>query len=95
MSSNSARCYNRSTMKTLGIALVTVFCAGVIVAQAPKTQTQEQPPKPANQQQTLRVSSTLVNTVFTVADRNGKGKFVTNLKKEDFKVFEDDKLQEI
>jgi VWFA-related protein len=36
-----------------------------------------------------------VNTVFTVADKNGKGKFITNLKQENFRVFEDDKPQAI
>jgi VWFA-related protein len=35
----------------------------------------------------------LVNILFTVADR--KGKFVTNLRKEDFKVFEDERIQSI
>jgi VWFA-related protein len=40
---------------------------------------------------TISVEVNLVNILFTVADR--KGKFVTNLKKEDFRVFEDDKLQ--
>lgn len=43
--------------------------------------------------QTLSVNVDLVNILFTVADR--KGKFVTHLKKEDFRVFEDEKLQSI
>jgi VWFA-related protein len=43
--------------------------------------------------QTLSVNVDLVNILFTVADR--KGKFVTNLKKEDFKVFEDERGQTI
>jgi len=86
-------------MKTLGITLATLFCAGVIIAQTPARPSnapapQQQSPKPA-EQGTLRVSSTLVNNVFTVADRNGKGKFVTNLKQEDFRIYEDDKLQTI
>src|SRR5579884_3704857 len=78
-------------MKTFGIALLTLIFSGATVAQTQK------PPAPpsASDQQTLRVSSTLVNTVFTVADRNGKGKFITNLKQTDFKVYEDDKLQTI
>jgi VWFA-related protein len=46
-------------------------------------------------QGTIRVNSTLVNTVFTVADKNGKGKFITNLKQENFRVYEDDKAQTI
>jgi VWFA-related protein len=40
---------------------------------------------------TFIVEVNLVNILFTVADR--RGKFVTNLRKEDFRVFEDDKLQ--
>ena len=43
--------------------------------------------------QTLSINVDLVNILFPVVDR--KGKFVTNLKKEDFKVFEDDKVQAI
>jgi VWFA-related protein len=96
MSNNLARCYNQRAMKTLGIALFTVLCAAGGVAQTPKAPTPQQSPKPAaTDQGTLRVSSTLVNTVFAVADRNGKGKFVTNLKQEDFKIYEDDKQQVI
>jgi Ca-activated chloride channel family protein len=48
--------------------------------------------KPSDDQ-TLSVNVDLVNILFTVADR--KGKFVTNLKKEDFKVFEDERGQTI
>jgi VWFA-related protein len=33
--------------------------------------------------------------VFTVTDKNGKGRFITNLSKEDFKVYEDDNLQTV
>ena len=43
--------------------------------------------------QTISVEVNLVNILFTVADR--KGKFVTNLKKEDFKVFEDERIQSV
>src|SRR5205085_340855 len=42
---------------------------------------------------TLQVNVELVNVPVSVADK--KGKYVTNLKKEDFKVFEDDKAQTI
>src|SRR2546430_7600162 len=52
----------------------------------------EPPPKPTDDQ-TLSVNVDLVNILFTVADR--KGKFVTNLKKEDFHVFEDERPQTI
>jgi VWFA-related protein len=39
------------------------------------------------------VDINLVNILFTVADK--KGKFITGLKKEDFRIFEDDKLQTV
>jgi Ca-activated chloride channel family protein len=60
---------------------------------------QQQPPAPASppakptDDQTISIEVNLVNILFTVADR--KGKFVTNLKKDDFRVFEDDKVQSI
>jgi len=77
-------------MKTFGIALLTFVVAGATAAQTtPPVQ------KPQPDQQTIKVNATLVNTVFTVADKNGKGKFITNLKQDDFKVYEDDKLQTI
>src|SRR6516225_4218715 len=44
--------------------------------------------------QTLSVNVDLVNILFPVVDRKTK-RFVRNLKKEDFKVFEDDKAQAI
>ena len=78
-------------MKTLGFALMTVLFASASVAQTPRP---PQPPaqKP-DQDTTIRVNATLVNTTFTTVDK--KGKFVTNLKQDDFKVYEDDKLQSI
>ena len=51
------------------------------------------PPARPGDDQTISVEVNLVNILFTVADR--KGKFVTNLKKDDFKVFEDEKIQNI
>src|SRR5689334_6062728 len=90
-------------MKTFGIALLTLVFAGAAAAQKPGPAPSSKSSSPSqksdlsskDEQTTLRVNSTLVNTVFTVADKNGKGKFITNLKQEDFKVFEDDKLQTI
>src|SRR5215470_3704792 len=91
MSSNSERCYNRSSMKSLlaGLVLV-VTLSGLLTAQRsqqpqrgqrPSAQPAqpaqpEAPPKPVDDQ-TLSVNVDLVNILFTVADR--KGKFVTNL----------------
>src|ERR1051326_7680998 len=91
-------------MKSFGIGLLTLVFAGAIAAQTsasarpsqaqPQSQPQTQK-QASSDQQTLRINTTLVNTVFTVADKNGKGKFITNLKQEDFKVYEDDKPQAI
>jgi len=83
-------------MRKILIGLVLVFAvSGVVTAE----REQQRPPTvttaPANQSpradDTISVEVNLVNILFTVADR--KGKFVTNLKKEDFRVFEDDRLQ--
>ena len=79
----------------IGLALVLV-ASGFLTAQrgqqpAPPAQA-PQAPKPGADQ-TLFIDVNLVNILFTVADR--KGKFATNLKKDDFKVFEDDRVQTI
>src|SRR2546426_8691200 len=52
-----------------------------------------EPPAKAADDQTISVNVDLVNILFTVADK--KGKFVTNLRKDDFRVFEDEKAQSI
>jgi VWFA-related protein len=70
--------------------LALLLCAAPCAAAgllAQKTQT-NQPP-----QQTLSVNVDLVNVLFTVSDKTGK--FITNLPREDFKVFEDDRPQTI
>jgi Ca-activated chloride channel family protein len=81
---------------------VVVFLAVTSLAVGQRGQRSNSPPAPAKapgaaasstDDQTLSVNVDLVNILFTVADR--KGKFVTNLKKEDFKVFEDEKMQQI
>jgi len=79
-------------MKILKVALLLMFAiATLAVAQT----TPPRPPARPDEQQTIRVEATLVNTLFTVVDKNGKGRFMTNLKKEDFKVYEDNKLQNV
>src|SRR5690242_12325488 len=87
-------------MKRILIVLILVFTASALL-----TAQRGQPTKPpANSatpaapgakpdDQTITVTVDLVNILFTVADK--KGKFVTNLKKDDFKVFEDERLQGI
>ena len=83
-------------MRTALIGLVLLLAMSSLLAGQ---RGQQQPPAPAsppakpNDDQTISVEVNLVNILFTVADR--KGKFVTNLKKEDFRVFEDEKTQSI
>jgi VWFA-related protein len=61
-------------------------------SQTPPATTPAPTPRPQDEQ-TISVEVNLVNILFTVADK--KGKFVTNLKKDDFKVYEDEKIQTI
>src|SRR5437016_14235166 len=67
-----------------------VFSAASLVAQRDKRPEQA---KADNGSQTLSVNVDLVNVLFTVADR--RGRFITNLQKDEFKVSEDDKLQSV
>jgi VWFA-related protein len=60
-----------------------VLIPGFLVAQQKATQ----------EPQTLSVNVELVNVLFTVSDKSGK--FITNLPKDDFKVFEDEQQQKI
>jgi VWFA-related protein len=87
-------------MKRVLIGLILVLTvSGLLGAQ--RGQEQKPPVTPAaplspprsTNDQTISVEVNLVNILFTVADR--KGKFVTNLKKDDFKVYEDEKLQAV
>src|SRR2546421_3874100 len=83
------------------VALLSTVAAGQKGKQAPAKPPQgKQQPKPAEapvpqvgDDQTLSVNVDLVNIRSTVADR--KGKSVTNLRKDDFKVFEDERPQTI
>src|SRR2546421_1842774 len=83
------------------VALLSTVAAGQKGKQAPAKPPQgKQQPKPAEapvpqvgDDQTLSVNVDLVNILFTVADK--KGKFVTNLRKDDFRVFEDERTQTI
>src|SRR5215831_7608978 len=99
MSSNYARCYNQRLMKRVLIVLVLILAvSGFVTAQRgqqarPSNGNQSAAPSAQKPDDTLSIEVNLVNILFTVADR--KGKFVTNLKKDDFKVFEDEKVQGI
>jgi len=87
-------------MKRVFIGLLLVLTVSSLVTA--QRQQETVPPTPAapaaspakpRDDQTISIDVNLVNILFTVADR--KGKFVTNLKKEDFKVFEDERAQTI
>jgi Ca-activated chloride channel family protein len=80
------------------LLLVVSVCMLVAAQRAPQqtptpTPATPAPPAKSQDQQTLSIEVNLVPITVSVSDR--KGKFVTNLKKEDFKVFEDDKIQTI
>jgi VWFA-related protein len=83
----------------IGLTLV-VTLSGLVTAQRAPQQTPSAPsalstapPVKSGDDQTISVEVNVVNVLFTVADR--KGKFVTNLRKDDFRVFEDDRAQTI
>jgi len=80
----------------IGLVLVFAVCGMLAAARGPQ-QGPAVPAPPAVSMQrsedTISVDVNLVNILFTVADK--KGKFVTNLRKDDFKVFEDERPQTI
>src|ERR1043166_237406 len=85
-------------MKALisGLMLAALLSSVALGQKTQKGQQQQkavETPARAGDDQTLSVNVDLVNILFTVADR--KGKFVTNLKKDDFRVFEDERPQTI
>jgi Ca-activated chloride channel homolog len=89
-------------MKKVVAVLVLVFALSSFAVsqkpQQPKTPAPAKtaPPPPAakaTDDQTISVNVDLVSMPVSVADK--KGKYVTTLKKEDFKVFEDERLQTI
>jgi Ca-activated chloride channel homolog len=75
-------------LKLAPLGFFAVYLAGF--AQQPVERTK---PAPDPVERTLSVSVDRVNVPFTVAAKNGK--LVTNLTKDDFTVFEDDKPQNI
>jgi Ca-activated chloride channel homolog len=84
-----AQCYNRSIMKSAAL-----FFLLLVVLLPMSAAPQANAPAAAAQQGadiSVNVERKLVN--FIVSDN--KGKFITSLKKEDFKVFEDDRIQTI
>src|SRR5262249_25973057 len=56
---------------------------------------QSQTPANADLEQASTISVNVDRHVITFTVANSKGQFITSLKKEDFKVYEDDRLQSI
>jgi len=82
--------------KFFGLLLIGFFLAGLSSAQT--TQKPNPGPSPSqspgqNAASQIEVQVNLENVLFTVIDK--KNRLVTNLKKEDFKVYENDKPQKI
>lgn len=82
----------------LSAVAASLFCAVAFAqqnqTQQPPTQQQQQkPPSTVAPQSQIIQNVQLVNVLFTVVNRGQK--FVTDLEKADFKVTEDDKLQDI
>ena len=80
-----------SSINTARILLLTVILACNAGAQT--TQTAPRQSQPSKPQEAITIDVNVVNIVFTVTDK--KGKFITDLKKEDFRVFEDEKPQTV
>ena len=93
--------------KTIGFGLGLLLIAGtLLVARQPQEPQQNppSPPAPAGTQpqsqetpqkspQTIRTQVNLVDVLFTVLDR--RNKLVSNLEQQDFKIFDDNQLQDI
>jgi VWFA-related protein len=79
-------------MQSLKPLAIATFVAAFVVA----TQAQQNPPQdPQSDKQAFRFRTgvELINVTATVTD--GSGRFVSGLRKEDFRVYEDDELQTI
>jgi Ca-activated chloride channel homolog len=82
-------------MKKL-FAIFAIFCALVGVVAVQDVAAQNQKAAPAGQEradETITLDVNRVNMLFTVSDK--KGRFVTDLKKEDFEISEEKKTQSI
>ena len=65
----------------------------VVLTTSLLTFARQNPPPEKPAEQTLSVNVDLVNVLFTTTDK--KGKFIPDLRREDFKVYEDGKPQPI
>jgi hypothetical protein len=73
--------------------LLILSLAIVLFAQISVHSQNEKSNQDKNQESIIRIDSTLVNVPTIVSDRDGR--YVTNLKKEDFQLFENEIEQEI
>ena len=72
------------------LALAAVFCAFLSGQNASKVPPVQQPPSDAD---TIILNVTRVNLLFTVSDK--RGRFITDLTKDDFEIFDGKKKQTI
>lgn len=75
-------------LKTIPVIFLLLFSFSFSFAQTP-TPT----PKPVENDDVVKISTTLIQIDVTVTDKNGK--IITDLKPEDFEIFENDKKQNI
>ena len=89
MSRHCVECYNPTMRIRLLVCLVAIVSlAGLLVAQAPTV-------PPADRQEGGQIVTTVVDVPLMVSVADNKGKLITNLTKNDFRIFEDDKPQTI
>jgi VWFA-related protein len=67
---------------------VALLCAGIFYAQAPSD-------APAQDQARRQIDVNVLQVPLMVSVTDNKGKLITNLTRNDFKIYEDDKLQTI
>lgn len=96
----SSRTYNRSIMKLPLPRLMPVVCVGVALSMLMGAQQNTVPAKtspdgspPTGDRNVISITTNRVNMLFTVSDK--KGRFVTDLKKEDFEIMEGKRSQNI
>ena len=73
--------------------IILVFFLLLILVSPGFAQTPTPTPKPVENDDVVKISTTLIQVDVTVTDKNGK--IVTNLKPEDFEIFENDERQSI
>lgn len=82
-------------MKTVSIFILFIFCLINVLVSSVYAQEQKtsETVKQESEDEVLRVETTLVTVPVTVKNRNGS--YIANLRKEDFRIFEDGVEQEI